>query len=107
MHLVDCLGALTHQRFTQTVQNRKRLLSLGFGRNKTHRWPRRGFTDRFGIDEIVFVALDEGFNELRGNQLGLMPHNRQLTGDEMRSGTGLHHHPACWQVAEEAHHLLT
>ncbi len=78
MHLVDFLGALTHQRFPQTVQNRKRLLGLGLRRNKAHRWSRRGFTDRFSIDEIVFVALHERFNKLQGKQLDLMIHGCQL-----------------------------
>ncbi|VVN47174.1 hypothetical protein PS655_05940 [Pseudomonas fluorescens] len=54
----------------------------------------RGFTDRFGIDEIVFVALHERFNKQRGNHLGLMAHGCQLARYEMRTSAGFHHHGA-------------
>jgi hypothetical protein len=36
-----------------------------------------------------------------------MPHGCQLTGNEMRTGTGLHYHGTRRKVAEEPHHLLT
>lgn len=47
------------------MQYGKRLLGLGFGRDKVHRRARRGFTNCLGIGEIVFVTFDEGPNELR------------------------------------------
>lgn len=44
--------------------------------------------DVFGIDGIIFVALDEGTDELRGNQPSLAPHCHQLARDVMRPSTG-------------------
>jgi hypothetical protein len=73
MHLIDGFGAVMYQRFAHTVQNRQGLLGLGFRRNEAHGWTRGGLANRFGIDEVVFVALNEGANELWRNQLGRMP----------------------------------
>ncbi|MNE91013.1 hypothetical protein D3C80_1885740 [compost metagenome] len=65
MGLVGSLSALAHQGVTHAMQNRQRLLRLGFGDDKTHGWPACGLADGLGIHEVILVALHERPDKLR------------------------------------------
>ncbi len=58
-------------------------------RHKAHVLAIYGFGDRFGIEEVVLVRLQERFDELRWNQSRVMPLLAQCSRQEMRSRAGL------------------
>ena len=87
------------------MEYRQGLLGFSLGRNETHRRTRSGFANRLSVDKVVFVPLDEGLNELRGNQLGCVSHCCQLTSNIVRPRTGLHCHDTARQAGEKLHHL--
>lgn len=49
---------------------------------------------RFGINEVVFVAFDERFDVLRGNQLDSVVQRADLSSQPMGAAARLHHHRA-------------
>jgi hypothetical protein len=99
---------LTRSRTSDShaVQRRQALLGFGFRCHETHRRSACRLADGFGIDEVVLVALDEGADELRGDQFDLMPIANQQPGHVMGAGAGFHHDRACMACGAEFDQLL-
>jgi hypothetical protein len=106
MDLVACLDPLAHQRLAYTVQRRQALLRFSFRCHEAHRWTACRLADGFGIDEVVLVALDEGTDELRGDQFHLMAIASQQPGHVMGAGAGFHHDHTSVKCSEEFDQLL-
>ncbi|BBR23663.1 hypothetical protein WP3S18E05_P13800 (plasmid) [Klebsiella sp. WP3-S18-ESBL-05] len=57
MHLIGCFYLILNQGFTDTMQSPHCLLRFRSGLHKTHRRTRCSFTNSFGVDKVVFMAL--------------------------------------------------
>jgi hypothetical protein len=87
---------LIHQRVQVLEQLRASAVHfLGFlfnqrlNRDEAHRAARGGFADGLGIVAIIFVALDEGFDELRTDEPRRMAQPRHFAGPMMGAAAGL------------------
>jgi hypothetical protein len=69
--------------------------------DEPHRRPSDRFADRFGLGNIVLVALDVRSHDLWRNQLDGVSQRLQLASPVMRLAAGLHADQARRQVGEE------
>jgi hypothetical protein len=63
-------------------------LIVRLDRNKPHVLPLHGFSDRFGIHEVVLVRLHEWLHKLRRDQSNVVALLPQCPSEEVRSRTG-------------------
>ena len=77
-----------HQPVAHPVHGLQVELLVGLDGNKTHVLARHRFGDRFGIEEVVLVRLEEGFDELRRDESHVVPLLAQCGADKVRTGTG-------------------
>ena len=63
--------------------------------------------DQYGlrIGEFILVTLHERFDELRGNQLGLVPPRLNAPRDPMGTRTRFHDHRTARNITKQREHL--
>lgn len=66
------------------------LLNHTLDGNIAHTRSAHRLADRFGVGAVILVALDVGFNVLRGNQFDVVTAAFQLTASVVRSPTRFH-----------------
>ena len=92
--LVDLGGALRDGLTAQAMDGLEILLLDALDGDETHGGPLRRLGDRFGIGGVVLVGLDEGFDELGGDQLHFVAIRLEAAGPVVGTATGLHGDPA-------------
>ncbi len=105
-HLVDepCPGA--HKLRPHAVKSLQiHLLSAANG-NKTHRGPCYSFRNRFGINDVVLVALHIGFDELGWNDPDPVTKGYQLPRQPLGTRTGFHANQGRRSALEELKQAL-
>ncbi len=95
---IDELGALTDKYLTSAEQHSMRLLVFIFHGDCAHRRPRRSFDDRFSINRIVFVALDERFDVECRYEPNLMSGGLRNASPMMGGATSFHGNDARRQL---------
>ena len=88
------------------MQGQHRLLFNIFDRHKTHRWTGHRLADGLGICCIILVALDIGFDELRGHESHRMAKRFKLAGPVVRTTTSLHADQTWRQISKKHHYLI-
>lgn len=74
--------------------------------NKPHVGSLHGFTNGFSIVAVVLVALDKGFDELRADELNMMPHAGEMSGPVVSAGASLHRDAARWLLKYKGTQLV-
>jgi hypothetical protein len=102
------LEALTRSRTSVSYAMERTDDLLGFGprRDEGHVGAGGCFADRFGVNEVVLVALDEGPNELGIDEFDLMAERHQVARHVVRAGTGFHDNGAGREDGQKGDELL-
>jgi hypothetical protein len=88
--LIDLGGALFDGLTAQAVNPLDILLLDALDRHEAHGGPLRRLGNRLGIRRVILVGLDEGLDELRGDQFHLMAIRLEAAGPVVGATTGLH-----------------
>src|SRR4051794_34288996 len=100
------LRALPDQKIPRPEQHGARLLSLGLNRDKAHRRSTYRLSDRFRINRIVLLTLDERFDVGGWDQSNLMPEVTDGPTPVVRAPTGFHGDNAAQLLDKEAENFL-
>jgi hypothetical protein len=98
--LVNHRRALAHQARADPVQGLQVKLLDRLGGHEAHGGAKYGLGNRFGVAEVIFVALAEGDHELRRDQLHVMAERQQLAAEMVGADAGLHADQADRHVGE-------
>ena len=90
---------------TRPEQNGPRLLVSGLGLDKAHLGLASRCGDGLGIGCVVLLALHEGADVLRRDQLNLMADASQLACPEMGTAAGLQDDERRWHIRHEPEEL--
>jgi hypothetical protein len=71
-YLVDHSGFPSYETIPHTVQRLKIKLIICFDRNEAHVLAIDGLSNRFCIEEVVLVGLDEWLHKLSWNELDVV-----------------------------------
>jgi hypothetical protein len=88
--LVDDASALAHQSFTHPVQRLQVELIGGLRRHELHRRPLHRLGDRFGVTEVILLALGVRANVLRRHQSRIVTKAPKLATEMMCPDASLH-----------------
>src|SRR4051795_9534619 len=101
------LRALPDQKIPRPEQHGARLLSLALNRDKAHCRSTGRLSNRFRIDRIVLLALNEGFDVGGWDQSNLMPEVTDGPPPMVRAPTGFHGDNAARLLGKEAENFLS
>ena len=99
--LVGLGGALADQFAADAMHGQHVLLGNGLDRDEAHVGPPNRFADRLGVVGIVLLALHVGFDELRCDQLDVMPHAAEFACPVMGAGASFHANQTGREFLEE------
>src|SRR5260370_39979991 len=93
--LVDYGSSAANPTITHAMQGLQIQLRLVLDRDKSHRRSLNRFRDRFRIDIVVLVGLDEWPNILRGHDLDVVSLGYKSTSEEVGAGTSFDTDQTC------------
>jgi hypothetical protein len=103
--LVDHCRALADQAGANAMKSLQIELFDTLCGHKPHGGPLHGFSNGFGITEVVLVALAERLHELGGDQLHVVAQCEKLAAEMMGADTGFHANQAGWHVGQPSLNL--
>ena len=105
--LIDDAGALADQPLPHPVQCLQIQLLRGLGRHEPHRRALHGFSNRFGIIEVVLLSLAIGADIFGRHQPGIVTERCEFAAQVMCADAGFHTDQARRYIGEPRFHLAT